>query len=308
MQEKCLNQNERQIILSLSGGLGNQLWQLAFAYSVMKRFSYTSTLLDETYYRKHPDYIRKPELDAFLLSDQIFKLDDSVQQPFEYRLYCSLFSKYRGLNYVFNKQYTDNTFRFMYKKGYVITHNQVKYDIPSNINTLWLNGYFENYGQVKDIITDFRKLLVLSKPSSEFHKYMDMISQSTWPVAVSVRCGEDFSKAKRMFCTSEYYNKALGFFPNQEIFLFSDEPAKAMEITRLNDHVHVIPVLTPPEQLVLMSTCHDFILANSTFSYWGALLSTYEDKKIIYPSQWLPWQKTKDTGILYGSNNIIIEV
>lgn len=272
MQEKCPDQNERQIILSLSGGLGNQLWQLAFAYSVMKQFSYSSILLDETYYWKHPDYIRRPELGAFILSDQIFRLGESANQPFEYRFYCSLFSKYRALYYRIHQTLPDNPFSFMYKKGYVITHNQIKSDIPDSMNTLWLNGFFEDYGQIKEILPDFKKLLVLRTSSSEFHKYLDMISHSTRPVAVSVRCGEDYVKAKRMFCTTEYYNKALHCFPDQEVFLFSDDPVKASEITSLNKQVQVIPVLTPSEQLILMSNCHDFILANSTFSYWGALL------------------------------------
>lgn len=308
MQEKCLDRNERQIILSLSGGLGNQLWQLAFAYSVMKQLSYSSLLLDETYYRKHPDYVRKPELDAFILSDQIFRLNKSVEQPFEYRLCCSLFSKYRALYYRLYKTLPDNPFSFMYKKGYVITHNQIKYNIPNKMNILWLNGFFENYAQIKEIIPDFRKLLVLNNPSAEFHKYLSMISQSARPVALSVRCGKDYVKAKRMFCKSDYYDTALSYFPDQDVFLFSDDPIKAIEITGSKDRAHVIPVLTPPEQLILMSTCNDFILANSTFSYWGALLSSQDNKKVIYPSQWLPWQKTQDASILYGNNNIVIAV
>lgn len=308
MQEHRLNLNERQIILSLSGGLGNQLWQLACAYSIMKQHNYSSILLDDTYYRKHPGYIRKPELDAFVLSDQIFKLDESVQQPFEYRFCCSFFSKYRALYYRLYRTLPDNLFSFMYKKGYVITHNRIKNDIPDSSDTLWLNGFFEDYAQIKGMIPEFRKLLVLNNSSREFNTYQSLITQSERPVALSIRCGEDYIKAKRMFCTADYYNKALSYYPDQEIFLFSDDPAKASEITGLKDNVHIIPALTPAEQLVLMSICHDFILANSTFSYWGALLSTYENKKIIYPSQWLPWQKTEEAGILYGSNNILIEV
>lgn len=308
MHEKGLNQNERQIILSLSGGLGNQLWQLAFAYSIMKRFSYSSILLDHTYYRKHPEYIRKPELEAFLLSDQIFKLEESDKQPLEYRLYSSLFSKYRALYYRVHKTLPDNPFSFIYKKGYVITHNRIKHNIPQDKDTLWLNGFFENHKQIAEIFPDFRNLLVLNNPSSEFNKMMALISKAEKPVALSVRCGEDYIRAGRMFCTAEYYNTALGYFPDRDIYLFSDDPVRALEITGLKDRVHAIPLLTPPEQLILMSLCHDFILANSTFSYWGALLSACEDKKIVYPSQWLPWQKTEDAGILYAGNNIIIEV
>ena len=42
----------------------------------------------------------------------------------------------------------------------------------------------------------------------------------------------------------------------------------------------------PYSELYMMTQCTDFIIANSSFSWWGAWLSTNKDKKVIAPSKW----------------------
>ena len=59
--------------------------------------------------------------------------------------------------------------------------------------------------------------------------------------------------------------------------------------------------------MCLISKCHDHIIANSTFSWWGAWLSDNEDKKIIAPKKWFGTRYSSwDTKDLYCDNFIKI--
>ncbi len=67
----------------------------------------------------------------------------------------------------------------------------------------------------------------------------------------------------------------------------SDDPAWCKEQDLFaSDRFCVLDSGSSYVDLCLMSMCSDFIIANSTFSWWGAWLSDNKDKVVIYPSKW----------------------
>lgn len=88
-------------------------------------------------------------------------------------------------------------------------------------------------------------------------------------------------------CSIEYYKKALNLLPNDvSILVFSDdiELAKQM-LCSLNKSLYFIEKTNQYTDMTLMTLCDYHIIANSSFSWWGAWLS--KSKKIIAPSKWL---------------------
>jgi hypothetical protein len=86
----------------------------------------------------------------------------------------------------------------------------------------------------------------------------------------------------------KYYENALKEFPDdQNVVIFSDDPKWCKEQPLFSgDRFLVSESDNSYVDLCLMSMCSHFIIANSTFSWWGAWLSRVKDKVVVYPSKW----------------------
>jgi hypothetical protein len=84
---------------------------------------------------------------------------------------------------------------------------------------------------------------------------------------------------------------------------------KLHEIYPMVEFVKVDDSIEDWKQMILMSCCNDHIIANSSFSWWGAYFNDNIDKRVIYPSQWFgPVLQHNDTRDLCPSGWIKIEV
>ncbi len=86
----------------------------------------------------------------------------------------------------------------------------------------------------------------------------------------------------------EYYIEALKLIPeNSTLFLFSDDIEWLKDILKDRKYISISDKgLKDYEELSLMTLCHNFIIPNSTFSWWGAWLSSCENKIVISPKRW----------------------
>jgi hypothetical protein len=90
-----------------------------------------------------------------------------------------------------------------------------------------------------------------------------------------------------------YYRAALDALgPAAEgatLYVFSDDPAYCREHFKLGWPTVVVEPSHPDrpwEDLRLMAACRHFVIANSSFSWWGAWLSTHADKRVVAPRRW----------------------
>lgn len=101
--------------------------------------------------------------------------------------------------------------------------------------------------------------------------------------AIHVRCG-DYGSDYHPICTKEYYQQAISLVSGPYI-VFSDEPTKAYHVLgKLPGRGNFYHIGTTYEALHEMACCKKHIIANSTFSWWGAWLANSE--KVIAPRTW----------------------
>jgi hypothetical protein len=150
-----------------------------------------------------------------------------------------------------------------------------------------LQGYFQSEKYFKHIEQEIREDFTFKgeilKPCKE------MISSVDNPIALHVRRTDYLSNSQNHFnLPLEYYEAALKNFNNdRNVIVFSDDPDWCQKQDLFSDDRFMISENTDNRvDLCLMSLCDDFIIANSSFSWWGAWLSNNKNKKVIAPVQW----------------------
>jgi hypothetical protein len=127
-------------------------------------------------------------------------------------------------------------------------------------------------------------------------KNKDLVSkiESCNSISLHVRRGDYVqNKITNQFhglCSLKYYNNAIHYIEmkikNIEIFVFSDDISWCKENLKYNLPIHFMDTNDAHSDLYLMTKCKHNIIANSSFSWWGAWLNTNKEKIVIAPKQW----------------------
>ncbi len=150
-----------------------------------------------------------------------------------------------------------------------------------------IDGFFQSekyFNSHRDVILD------ILEPTDEIknhikNKYSDILQGDT--LSVHVRRG-DYVKSQdwHALLDKNYYYEAIDKIPNvDKIIVFSDDIPWCKE-NILGDNIIYIEGEEDYNELYLMSMCTNNIIANSSFSWWGAWLNQNEDKKVIAPKNW----------------------
>jgi hypothetical protein len=148
-------------------------------------------------------------------------------------------------------------------------------------------GYFQTekyFSHIRDeLLEDFEFIDDIQTSCRE------MISQVEKPIALHIRRGDFLRNSGNHYNLDlSYYESALSQYENdRQVVIFSDDPVWCKKQSLFKDDRFLVSESDNPYvDLCLMSMCSDFIIANSTFSWWGAWLSTNPNKKIIAPTKW----------------------
>ena len=169
-------------------------------------------------------------------------------------------------------------------------------ELPYRDGNVLLEGYFHCHGYYYHNLERIIALLDLDAQRDEIReKYAELLSSESPTVAVHFRLG-DYKKLPQYhpIITPQYYKNCLTYL--QETvgtnlrFLYFCEPEDDERIVReylpIFDGCNIVKVpntLSDVEQLLLMSCCTVNIIANSTFSFWAAMIS--RNKTVLYPSR-----------------------
>jgi hypothetical protein len=189
----------------------------------------------------------------------------------------------------------------------VIRENGFPYEfLPINKHLhqdIMIFGYFQSYKYFQEYYPVICRLIGLGKMKDALVEKLNFNENYfTDKISMHFRFG-DYKKAQQFhpLLTHTYYfnslHKIQKLIPNQ-IFtiLYFHEDEDTEDVMKIIDALKLqFPTfffergentLTDWEQLLLMSCCHHNIIANSSFSYFGAYFNSHEDKIVIYPSIW----------------------
>lgn len=150
---------------------------------------------------------------------------------------------------------------------------------------LILTGYFQSYRHIDEPLVrrafEFNPRLVRDLQD----RYADLRDLRT--ASVHVRRGDTLSPTNHMaVLPDDYYERAMILLPEVDRFVvFSDDIPWCRERFR-GPKFRFITGEENFADLCLMSMCHHHIIANSTFSWWGAWLNRRRDKRVIAPQRW----------------------
>jgi hypothetical protein len=163
---------------------------------------------------------------------------------------------------------------------------------------VYLDGFFQSPLYFDEIADTIRQEFQLTAPlPATAEAFTKQIGALSCPVAVHVRRGDYASDphttAKHGLLGAEYYTAALALMDRltdgaAQYVVFSDDPDAALPLFQGRQVLsvrHPAPVL-PHADLTLMQTCRHHIIANSSFSWWGAWLNPRPDKQVITPRLW----------------------
>ncbi len=187
------------------------------------------------------------------------------------------------------------TENYVQENGFSFNKDLFKIDKTENCS---LYGFFQTEKYFKHIEKQIRKDFTFKDEIKD--ECDDLIKQFTNPIALHIRRGDFIWNNKNHPPLSlDYYKSALELFDSdREVIIFSDDTewCKEQELFA-DDRFAVAEGGDQFYDLCLMSMCDDFIIANSTFSWWGAWLANRG--KVVAPKNWFGEALSHDTKDLY---------
>lgn len=254
-------------IIPIKGGLGNQLFQYAYGRkleiidkkNVIFDISFFKDLQTNPLYKK--DLLRPFLLDRFNINP------------------ASKFSP-NPENYLL--KFTKKIFAKITKKFPLFQSEK----------------YFE---PIKDII--LQEITLKNPLLTQAQNIANNIKLQTNSVSIHIRRGDYLNNSHHPICPPEYYYHAEHYIKskinNPLFFIFSDDIEWVRKNLQISDSVFVSDKnISEVEEMFLMSQCKHNIIANSTFSWWGAYLNRNDHKIVIAPKQWTKHKSANELDIL----------
>ena len=281
------------IIVKFIGGLGNQMFQYAYARMLQQVYN-EEIYFDITSYEKYK--IRKFSLNNLNIDDNIKYISDlnisnytyikiKITQKL-YRVYQKIVKLIKG-----NEEVGFKSFKVLARNGYYYNHDVYYYPIiKTNKKIKVIYGYFQSekyFEKIKECIKE--ELLVKVQCEKSENIILESILKSC-SVGVSIRWGNDYKNSGLNVCNKEYFYKAMDKVnekvKNPTFFIFSDEIDAVKEEFKFKYNVKYIENMNDYQSLRLLYSCKHFIISNSSFSWFGAYLSKNKSKIIISPNKW----------------------
>ncbi len=266
------------------------MFQYACGYALAKDYK-SIYKLDISYYSSIPSSHTKR---SFELS--LFNITTPAAKDSEVK-------RFRGPRNRFTKQLDEICSKF-----YTIFTGIYPIEKYLGVENLYLDGYFQSDNFFKkyrqEILREFS--LTKDQQTKEYLEVAKIIENDNDTVSMHIRRGDYVTdiKAKKHhgILGVEYYKQALQTIAlkNPRIYIFSDDIDWVKEnFTFLPKDTYFVSKhnFNSAQEIILMSLCKNNIIANSSFSWWGAWLNKNKDKEVVAPKRWTQSLLAVNTGI-----------
>lgn len=298
------------------GGLGNQLFEYAFARAIQEKTN-ERIMISKRFFQKY--YTQRDQVIDFFAD--YYTLNKNTVVSDSRLLYYAFFMYYTFSHFFFKYirrqrtwEITPKQFYRFAKWGFYCSRNESY--LCNDISELPLNApikYVEGFFQWADVISPIRKTLQkelsLRVPLEKSSEDLLVKIRNTESVCLHIRRGDYLKYDLFHVCNYQYYKSAMEYVATKVekpvFFIFSNE----IDWVERNyiipyEHVFVKENHAAPFELELMRNCKHFILSNSSFSWWAQFLAEYNSSIVVAPS---PWLADRRECSLYMENWYVIE-
>lgn len=271
-------------IVRITSGLGNQIFQYAFYRALKSNIPHTKMDISEFKHRSHHNGY---ELERIfnILPDYASKKECNSVADMSKDLWSDIRRKYLKIN--------------LKSSGRLISENVLGHFAHPDLLTMedsYFQGFWQSEKYFIQIQDQLRKELTFKPPLDEANRLIAVDIEAKNSVSLHVRRG-DYVKKRRVdtfgtVCSPDYYQKAIEWIQSRvddpHYFIFSDDMAwvKANIIMDNAVYVDINSGKNSYKDMQLMSKCKHNIIANSSFSWWGAWLNSNPDKIVVAPGMW----------------------
>ena len=280
------------IITQLQGGLGNQLFQYATGRALAAHLQ-TDLLLDRAWFECPPFGSTPRQLELpFLKLPAPYYISTNFAAPIK-----------MGLIQSFIQSFSPSKPKVYHEKmGFTFDAKLFKVKLNKN-QDLFIFGYWQSFKYFSSIRLALQSECQPTAHISEHYGFYLKKIQSTESIMLHIRRGDYLTSPSAMqihgVLNINYYLAAIQLIlkelPNAHFFIFSDDIAwtknalpKDLRSTFIETDLNAN---SPSQELRLMMHCRHHIIANSSFSWWGAWLKFASTGIVIAPSRWLTKQK-----------------
>lgn len=289
----------------MSGRLGNQMFQ----YAAIRSFQNKYRQNDDIYLDFQSVYKLGTKEEGFKNSLEGFKLNENVHFVNKmnmdffpallyvfYKFLCMILkiTDYKNNYVIKRKKLEDTLYPFYHKHGlYIYTDGYKEFEDCKRKN-IYFFGYYESVEYFKDIVSILRE-----EYSADVDLSKDVLLKkinSCNSTCISIRAG-DFLSPKFIndyyVCKPSYYLKAINKMndieKNNIFIIFSDDITwvkNNIEFSSKDTVLYEEKKYNLYEKIYLMIHCNNYIISNSSFSFWVQFLSFNSNKKVIAPDKW----------------------
>lgn len=274
--------SESKVISRIVGGLGNQL----FCYAAARRLALANDaelVIDNVSgFVRDQAYRRAYALNHFNIPCRKATPAEKLEPMSRIRRYVKRrINMYRP----FEKR------SYIQQEGTEFDPRLLEFEVRG---TVYLEGYWQSEDYFKDVESTIRSDLRMPEPEDIENRTLSAEMRERPSVVVHVRFFDPPGKDGPNNVSPKYYERAVAYMeqaePDAHYYLFSDHPEAARSLIPL-PHRRVTVVshnkgdTASHADLWLQMQCRHFIIANSTFSWWGAWLSQWPGKQIVAPAQ-----------------------
>jgi hypothetical protein len=271
------------VIVKINGGLGNQMFEYMF-------YKYLQTKFEDVKIDKSI-YSRMEQHNGYEL-DRIFGLTPPVATENEIRkLKADSWKIHRKVQYKI----------FGFPNTVINQETDCSYlsDLKDN---KYYAGYWINRKYFPQHRSEVKSIFNFKNEMSERNKEAVTEIKNSNSISIHIRRGDYVgNRTYEGICNDKYYKCAIGIMENKidkpRYYIFSDEPEWVKNNFKL-DFMTVVDWNKGEDSywdMYLMSCCKHNIMANSTFSWWGAYLNSNEDKIVIGPRYWFVNEKDNNS-------------